>query len=132
MAESLHLMQVGIANAAGALDGAREGLRDAQERLEQTVAQQAAIAALGRRALEGGDPADLMRETVAMLCRVLRVQSAAVLKRAMTATPLVRAHEGAQAEDAAGALRRGHDHRDPRRDHRLRHARDRAGARGAR
>ena len=64
MAESFNLMQVGIANAAGALDGAREGLRDAQERLEQTVAQQAAIAALGRRALEGGDPADLMRETV--------------------------------------------------------------------
>jgi diguanylate cyclase (GGDEF)-like protein len=94
MAESFNLMQVGIANAAGALDGAREGLRDAQERLEQTVAQQAAIAALGRRALEGGEPADLMRETVGMLRRVLRVQSAAVMEHHDDGSTRVRAVEG--------------------------------------
>jgi diguanylate cyclase (GGDEF)-like protein len=100
MAESFNLMQVGIANAAGALDGAREGLRDAQERLEQTVAQQAAIAALGRRALEGEDPADLMRETVAMLRRVLHVQSATVMEQRDDGSTLVRAREGAATEDA--------------------------------
>ena len=100
MAESFNLMQVGIANAAGALDGAREGLRDAQERLEQTVAQQAAIAALGRRALEGEDPADLMRETVAMLRRVLHVQSATVMEHRDDGSTLVRAREGAATEDA--------------------------------
>jgi diguanylate cyclase (GGDEF)-like protein len=106
MAESFNLMQVGIANAAGALDGAREGLRDAQARLEQTVAQQAAIAALGRRALEGGDPADLMRETVAMLRRVLHVQSAAVMEHRNDGSTLVRARAGTptkEAPDAYGA-----------------------------
>ena len=103
MAESFNLMQVGIANAAGALDGAREGLRDAQERLEQTVAQQAAIAALGRRALEGGHPADLMRETVRMLLRVLHLQSATVMEQNDDGSALVRAHEGAPAKDAPDA-----------------------------
>src|SRR5712671_4584048 len=94
MAESFNLMQVGIANAASALDGARKGLRDAQEQLEQTVAQQAAIAALGRRALEGGDPADLMGETATMLRRVLHLQSAAVMEHRADGSTLVRAHEG--------------------------------------
>jgi diguanylate cyclase (GGDEF)-like protein len=103
MAESFNLMQEGIANAAGALDGAREGLRDAQERLEQTVAQQAAIAALGRRALEGEDPADLMWETVAMLRRVLHVQSAAVRENCEDGSTIVRALEGTPTTDARGA-----------------------------
>jgi diguanylate cyclase (GGDEF)-like protein len=107
MAESFNLMQVGIANAAGALDGAREGLRDAQKRLEQTVAQQAAIAALGRRALEGGDPTDLMRETVAMLHRVLHVQSAAVMENRNDGSTLVRALEGTPTNDAPGGDRGG-------------------------
>ena len=114
MAESFNLMQVGIANAAGALDGAREGLRDAQERLEQTVAQQAAIAALGRRALEGGDPADLMRETVGHAARVLHVQSAAVMEHRDDGSTLVRALEGAPTEDAPSTPGRQHDDRDPR------------------
>jgi diguanylate cyclase (GGDEF)-like protein len=99
MAETFNLMQVGIAQAAGALDGAREGLRDAQKRLQQTIAQQAAIAALGRRALEGGDPAELMRETVGMLRRVLHLQSAAVLEHHTDGSTRVRAHEGAPIQD---------------------------------
>ena len=103
MAESFNLMQVGIANAASALDGARKGLRDAQEQLEQTVAQQAAIAALGRRALEGGDPADLMRETATMLRRVLHLQSAAVMEHRDDGSTLVRAREGTPTNDPPDA-----------------------------
>ena len=73
MAESFNVMQVGLADAASALDGARDGLRDAQSRLERTVAQQAAIAALGRRALEGAEPRELKEEAVAEIRRVLEI-----------------------------------------------------------
>jgi diguanylate cyclase (GGDEF)-like protein len=104
MAESFNLMQVGIATAAGALDGAREGLRDAQGQLEQTIVQQAAIAALGRQALEGGDPAELMRETASMLHRVLHLDTAAVIEHRDDGSTLVRALAGAPVRDASETL----------------------------
>ena len=54
-----------VGRATVALDGAREGLRDAQGNLKRNVDQQAEVVALGQRALEGVEPVErLMEETV--------------------------------------------------------------------
>jgi diguanylate cyclase (GGDEF)-like protein len=80
IAESFNVMQGEVARAARALDGAREGLRASEAKLERNVAQQAAIAELGQRALESMDIGGLMDEAVAALHRVMGVDLAAVLQ----------------------------------------------------
>ncbi|MDQ6810900.1 MAG: amino acid permease, partial [Actinomycetota bacterium] len=80
IAESFNVMQAEVARAARALDGAREGLRASEAKLERNVAQQAAIAELGQRALESMDIGGLMDEAVAALHRVMGVDLAAVLQ----------------------------------------------------
>jgi diguanylate cyclase (GGDEF)-like protein len=80
MAESFNTMQVEVAQAAVALDGAREGLRAVNANLERNVAQQEAVARLGQRALEGRDLDELMDAVVETVHTVLGVDSAAVLE----------------------------------------------------
>ena len=55
LARSFNLMQDEVGRAAEALDGAREGLRTTEAKLERNLAQQTAVARLGRLALEGED-----------------------------------------------------------------------------
>jgi diguanylate cyclase (GGDEF)-like protein len=64
MAASFNRMQLAVGVAAEALDGAREGLAATEAKLERTLAQQTAVAALGRHALEGEDLRDLLTEAV--------------------------------------------------------------------
>ncbi|MCW2996565.1 MAG: hypothetical protein JWN65_114 [Solirubrobacterales bacterium] len=80
MAMSFNLMQEEVARAARALDLAREGLRATEDQLERTIAQQAAIARLGQRALEGGDLDELMDELSATTATVLQADAVAVLE----------------------------------------------------
>ncbi len=81
MAVSFNLMLTEVTAAAAALDGAREGLRAAEATLERNVAQQAAVAELGQRALETMDLDAIMAFAVAILQRVLALDVAAVLER---------------------------------------------------
>ncbi len=64
LARSFNLMQEEVGRAAEALDGAREGLRETEAKLERNLAQQTAVARLGRLALEGEDLRTLLQETV--------------------------------------------------------------------
>ena len=64
LARSFNLMQEEVGRAAEALDGAREGLRATEAKLERNLAQQTAVARLGRLALEGEDLRSLLQETV--------------------------------------------------------------------
>ena len=57
-------MQDEVGRAAAALDGAREGLARTEAKLERNLAQQTAVARLGRLALEGEDLRGLLHETV--------------------------------------------------------------------
>jgi diguanylate cyclase (GGDEF)-like protein len=80
MAESFNTMQVEVGRAAVALDRAREGLRSVNAMLERNLAQQAAVARLGQRALEGRDLDELMGVVVETVRSVLEVDTAAVLE----------------------------------------------------
>ena len=57
-------MQDEVGRAAEALDGAREGLARTEAKLERNLAQQTAVARLGRLALEGENLRSLLQETV--------------------------------------------------------------------
>jgi diguanylate cyclase (GGDEF)-like protein len=78
MATSFNEMQVELGHAAEALDGAREGLSRTEKELERHVAQQAAVARLGERALEGMEIGELMEEITRAVRFVLGVPVAAV------------------------------------------------------
>jgi diguanylate cyclase (GGDEF)-like protein len=78
MATSFNEMQVELGHAAEALDGAREGLSRTGKELERHVAQQAAVARLGERALEGMEIGELMEEITRAVRFVLGVPVAAV------------------------------------------------------
>ncbi len=80
MAESFNVMQAGVARIAVALDDAREGMRASAAVLERNVAQQAAVARLGQRALEPGGVQELLRDAVTALREVMRVDVAAILQ----------------------------------------------------
>ncbi|MEA2149145.1 MAG: hypothetical protein QOD69_975, partial [Solirubrobacteraceae bacterium] len=64
MAESFSLLRHEVGRAAEALDGARADLASAEEQLGRSLRQQAAVARLGRHALEGEDLRDLVAEAV--------------------------------------------------------------------
>jgi diguanylate cyclase (GGDEF)-like protein len=93
MARSFNTMQGEVGRAAEALDGAREGLAAAEDKLEAGLRQQTAVAQLGRRALEGEDLRDLVDETV--------VVSSTALGRDVAATILPSA-DGRRIEAGAG------------------------------
>ena len=80
LAESFNLMQSEVSRAARALDGAREGLRASEQRLERTAAQQAAIAQLGQIALESSDLQALLDAAVEVLRRIIGVDLTTVLQ----------------------------------------------------
>jgi diguanylate cyclase (GGDEF)-like protein len=80
VADSYSLLQTEIGAAALALDDAREGLRAAEGKLERNAAQQAAVARLGMRALEGASLDDLIDEIAAEVHDVLAVEMAAVFE----------------------------------------------------
>jgi diguanylate cyclase (GGDEF)-like protein len=71
MAASFNSMQREVGRAAGALDGAREGLAASEHKLEVSLRQQAAVAQLGRQALEGEDVRRLLDAVVAISTKVL-------------------------------------------------------------
>ena len=79
MARSFNLMQDEVGRAAEALDGAREGLAKTEAKLERNLAQQTAVARLGRLALEGEDLPSLLKETVLMGQTVLGAQLSATM-----------------------------------------------------
>jgi diguanylate cyclase (GGDEF)-like protein len=64
MADSFNTLQAAVVDTAEALDGAREGLAAAEDKLERNLRQQAAVARLGRLALEGEDLGDHAHEAV--------------------------------------------------------------------
>jgi diguanylate cyclase (GGDEF)-like protein len=78
--DSYTLLQTEIGAAARALDDAREGLRAAEGKLERNASQQAAVARLGMRALEGARLDDLVDEIAAEVHDVLEVEVAAVFE----------------------------------------------------
>jgi diguanylate cyclase (GGDEF)-like protein len=65
MAYSFNTLQLEVGRTAEALDGAREGLRASEGKLERSLRQQAAVARLGQIALEGELLHDLVEEAVA-------------------------------------------------------------------
>jgi diguanylate cyclase (GGDEF)-like protein len=79
LARSFNLMQDEVGRAALALDGAREGLRTTEAKLERNLAQQTAVARLGRLALEGEDLRDLLQETVVIGRAVLGAELSATI-----------------------------------------------------
>ena len=80
MADGYNALQAEVGQAARALDVAREGLRATEAKLERNVEQQAAVARLGRRALEG-TPLDALFDEVADVVRsVLNVEAAGVFE----------------------------------------------------
>jgi diguanylate cyclase (GGDEF)-like protein len=82
LARSFNLMQEEVGRAAEALDGAREGLRKTEAKLERNLAQQTAVARLGRLALEGEDLRDLLQETVTIGRAVLGAELSATITAA--------------------------------------------------
>ncbi len=80
MAANFNSMQVKLAGAAHALDGAREGLRTTRDRLQRNIAQQAAIAQLGERALEGTGVDELLSDATRTVANVLAVEIAAMFE----------------------------------------------------
>jgi diguanylate cyclase (GGDEF)-like protein len=80
MADSYTLLQSEIEAAARALDDAREGLRATEAKLGRNAAQQAAVARLGMKALEGGDLEELIDEIAAAIGDVLDVEVANVFE----------------------------------------------------
>ena len=79
LARSFNLMQDEVGRAAEALDGAREGLRETEAKLERNLAQQTAVARLGRLALEGEDLRGLLQETVLIGRNVLGSELSATI-----------------------------------------------------
>jgi diguanylate cyclase (GGDEF)-like protein len=79
MARSFNLMQDEVGRAAEALDGAREGLARTEAKLERSLAQQTAVARLGRLALEGEDLRSLLQETVLIGRSVLDAELSATI-----------------------------------------------------
>ena len=79
MARSFNLMQDEVGRAAEALDGAREGLARTEAKLERNLAQQTAVARLGRLALEGEDLRSLLQETVTIGRTVLGAELSATI-----------------------------------------------------
>ena len=79
MARSFNLMQDEVGRAAEALDGAREGLARTEAKLERNLAQQTAVARLGRLALEGEDLRGLLQETVTIGRTVLGAELGATI-----------------------------------------------------
>ena len=79
LASSFNLMQEEVGRAAEALDGAREGLRKTEAKLERNLAQQTAVARLGRLALEGEDLRSLLHETVTIGRTVLGAELSATI-----------------------------------------------------
>jgi diguanylate cyclase (GGDEF)-like protein len=82
MAHSFNEMQGEVVRAAEALDGAREGLAAAEAKLERNLTQQSAVAALGRRALEGEDLRDLLGEVVRTSAELLGADVSATIREA--------------------------------------------------
>jgi diguanylate cyclase (GGDEF)-like protein len=80
LADSYDLLQTEIGAAARALDDAREGLRETEGKLERNAAQQAAVARLGIKALEGAHLEELIAEIAAEVQAVLDVDVAAVFE----------------------------------------------------
>jgi diguanylate cyclase (GGDEF)-like protein len=80
MAHSFNTLQREVGRTAEALDGAREGLAAAEQKLERSLRQQTAVARLGQLALEGEPLRDLVEEAVAV--------SRAALSRDVAATIL--------------------------------------------
>ena len=98
MARSFNLMQDEVGRAAEALDGAREGLERSEAKLERNLAQQTAVARLGRLALEGEDLPGLLKDTVLIGRTVLDAELSATI----TASPEDR--ELRVGSSAAGGL----------------------------
>ena len=80
MAANFNSMQIKLAGAANALDQAREGLRTTRDRLQRNIAQQAAIAQLGERALEGTAVDELLSDAIRTVANVLAVEIAAIFE----------------------------------------------------
>jgi diguanylate cyclase (GGDEF)-like protein len=117
MATSFNTMQREVGRAAGALDGAREGLAAAEWKLERSLRQQTAVAHLGQRALEGEEVRDLVEEAVLISSQALgRSVSATILASAdgrridAGSRPVDGRHiEIGPREAPLGALRIGHN-----------------------
>ena len=88
MAASFNTMQQEVGRAAEALDGAREGLAAAENRLEVNLRQQTAVAQLGRRALEGEDVRDLVDDAVTISGEALGRAVAATIVASADARPV--------------------------------------------
>jgi diguanylate cyclase (GGDEF)-like protein len=80
MARSFNLMQDEVGRAAEALDDAREGLARTEAKLERNLAQQTAVARLGRLALEGEDLRSLLHEIVMIGQTVLGADLSATIQ----------------------------------------------------
>ncbi len=96
MARSFNLMQVEVGRAAEALDDAREGIARTEAKLERNLAQQTAVARLGRLALEGEGLRELLQETVRMGRTVLGADLSATIAASQDTHPL---GEGSSAID---------------------------------
>jgi signal transduction histidine kinase/ActR/RegA family two-component response regulator len=94
MADSFNDMQQEVARAAVALDGARDGLRNAESKLELSLRRQSAVAELGRRALAGLTLEELYDEAVASVADGLPVEAVAVIEQHHGSSQLVHALRG--------------------------------------
>ena len=108
MADGYNTLQAEVGKAARALDVAREGLRATEAKLERNVEQQAAVARLGRRALEGAPLDDLFDEVADVVRAVLGADSAGVFEAR------ARRHRHARPGERRPARRPAHAHVEPR------------------
>ena len=110
MADSFNTLQDEVGQAARALDVAREGLRATEAKLERNVDQQAAVARLGHRALEGAPLDDLFDEVADVVRAVLGVE----VRRRVRAR--ARRHRHARPGERRPARRPPRAHVEPRLD----------------
>jgi diguanylate cyclase (GGDEF)-like protein len=94
MATSFNTIVDEAARAAVSLDGAREALRSHRNHLEGAAAQQAAVAELGRRALDRAELSDLLEEAMLLVAKVLQVPLTSILELNATDRSSVRLTHG--------------------------------------
>jgi signal transduction histidine kinase/ActR/RegA family two-component response regulator len=101
MAASFNTMQEEVARAAVALDGARDGLRRADSKLELSLRRQSAVAELGRRALAGLTLSELYDEAVDAAADGMPVTALAVIEQPPGGVNIIHALRGTMPASVA-------------------------------
>jgi diguanylate cyclase (GGDEF)-like protein len=102
MATSFNTIVDETARAAISLGGARQALQSQRDHLERAATRQAAVAELGRRALDRAGLPDLLEEAIQLIATVLQVPMTSILELSSDATVVRLTHGTGWPRDALG------------------------------